>query len=53
MTKKYTYFVGMRITTNNANMRANPDAGISSVLPYQRTEIFGDGTSPNNPNVVN
>ena len=44
MIKKYNYFAGLRITTNNAVMTNNRDSLSGQVLPEYRNYVF---TNPN------
>ena len=51
MIKKYTYFAGMRITTNNA-LTKSTDTFYQDVLPLEREYVFITDSSIG-PSVVN
>jgi hypothetical protein len=53
MIKKYTYFAGLRVTTNNALMQENVVDVHKNVLPTQRKYVFSDPTAPIDQNHVN
>ena len=45
MIKKYNYFIGMRITTNNALVDPNTDSKTKSIIEKSRNSIFLKSTS--------
>lgn len=51
--KKYTYFMGMRITTNNMQVTQNTDPKKIEVLPVYRSDIFTTAFDSLNPASLN
>jgi hypothetical protein len=51
--KKYTYFMGMRVTTNNAQTTLNSDPSKIEVLPQYRTNVFNKPTDSFDPTTIN